>query len=561
MSPRRIFPTTTIARRAGWNPLTLAGLAGLWVAVLPNWPLWHALLLLPETASVRGGLFVAGFGLMIAALCTALLAPFAWRAVIKPAIAVLLVVAALGAHFMEAYGVVIDSTMMVNVLQTDPREVRDLLSLRLLASLLLLAGLPMLVLRWLPVRATRWSRQAGIDVLGFMACMLTLLLLVFALFAALSATMRNHLSMRYLINPANSIYALADLALRAKAVPAGAPQAIGADARIAPRAPGTRPPLLVLVIGETARADHFALNGYARATNPELSAQGALSFRNVTSCGTNTAASLPCMFSHLGKAGFEARDRDHENLLDLVQRAGMAVLWIDNQAGCKGLCDRVPNANAHALALGLAAASKALCPDDECLDEALLIGLDERLAALPSDARARGVLVVLHQMGSHGPAYFRRSPAERKPFQPECTTGVLQQCEHQALLNAYDNSIAYTDHVLAATLKWLVTRQLDHDAALLYVSDHGESLGENNLYLHGLPYALAPREQTQVPMLLWLAPSTAAAGHLPPSCLTRLRDLPLTHDNLFHSVLGLLGVQASEYKPALDAFATCRQSQ
>ena len=561
MSPRRIFPTTTIARRAGWNPLTLAGLAGLWVAVLPNWPLWHALLLLPETASVRGGLFVAGFGLMIAALCTALLAPFAWRAVIKPAIAVLLVVAALGAHFMEAYGVVIDSTMMVNVLQTDPREVRDLLSLRLLASLLLLAGLPMLVLRWLPVRATRWSRQAGIDVLGFMACMLTLLLLVFALFAALSATMRNHLSMRYLINPANSIYALADLALRAKAVPAGAPQAIGADARIAPRAPGTRPPLLVLVIGETARADHFALNGYARATNPELSAQGALSFRNVTSCGTNTAASLPCMFSHLGKAGFEARDRDHENLLDLVQRAGMAVLWIDNQAGCKGLCDRVPNANAHALEMGLAAASKALCPDDECLDEALLIGLDERLAALPSDARARGVLVVLHQMGSHGPAYFRRSPAERKPFQPECTTGVLQQCEHQALLNAYDNSIAYTDHVLAATLKWLVTRQLDHDAALLYVSDHGESLGENNLYLHGLPYALAPREQTQVPMLLWLAPSTAAAGHLPPSCLTRLRDLPLTHDNLFHSVLGLLGVQASEYKPALDAFATCRQSQ
>ena len=561
MNPRRMFPTTTVARRAGWNPLTLAGLAGLWVAVLPNWPLWHALLLLPETASVRGGLFVAGFGLMIAALCTALLAPFAWRAMIKPAIAVLLVVAALGAHFMGAYGVVIDSTMMVNVLQTDPREVRDLLSLSLLGSLLLLAGLPMLVLRWLPVRATRWSRQAGIDALGFIACMLTLLLLVFALFAALSATMRNHLSMRYLINPANSIYALADLAMRAKAVPAGPPQAIGADARIAPRAPGTRPPLLVLVIGETARADHFALNGYARATNPELSAQGALSFRNVTSCGTNTAASLPCMFSHLGKAGFEARDREHENLLDLVQRAGMAVLWIDNQAGCKGLCDRVPNANAHALALGLGAASKALCPDDECLDEALLIGLDERLAALPSDARARGVLVVLHQMGSHGPAYFKRSPADHKPFQPECTTGVLQQCEHEALLNAYDNSIAYTDHVLAATLKWLVTRQHEHDPALLYVSDHGESLGENNLYLHGLPYALAPREQTQVPMLLWLAPSTLASSHLPPSCLNRLRDLPLTHDNLFHSVLGLLGVQASEYKPALDAFAICRQRQ
>ncbi len=556
VSPRRSVPSPSAS--AGWNPLTLAVLAGLWVAVLPNWPLWRALSMLPETASLRGAVFVAGFGLMIAALCTALLAPFAWRRSIKPAIGVLLIAAALGAHFMGAYGVVIDSTMMINVLQTDPREVRDLLSLRLVGSLLLLAGLPLGVLAWLPVRGTRWSRQAGIDALGLFACVFALLLLVFALFADLSATMRNHRSMRYLINPANSIYALVDLALRAKAMPAGPPQAIGADARIAPRAPGVRPPLLVLVIGETARADHFALNGYVRPTNPELASQGVLSFRNVTSCGTNTAASLPCMFSHLGKAGFEARDREHESLLDLVQRAGMAVLWIDNQAGCKGLCDRVPHADAHDPAPGLAAPSKALCPDDECLDEALLVGLDERIAALPAAARARGVLVVLHQMGSHGPAYFKRSPAGRKPFQPECTTAVLQQCDHQALLNAYDNSIAYTDHVLAATLKWLLTRELEHDAALLYVSDHGESLGENNLYLHGLPYALAPREQIHVPMLLWLAPQAGTAARSAQTCLTGRLDAPLTHDNLFHSVLGLLGVQASEYKPALDAFAICR---
>ena len=558
MNPRRMFPTTTVARRAGWNPLTLAGLAGLWVAVLPNWPLWHALLLLPETASVRGGLFVAGFGLMIAALCTALLAPFAWRAMIKPAIAVLLVVAALGAHFMGAYGVVIDSTMMVNVLQTDPREVRDLLSLSLLGSLLLLAGLPMLVLRWLPVRATRWSRQAGIDVLGFMACMLTLLLLVLALFAALSATMRNHLSMRYLINPANSIYALADLALRAKAVPADPPQAIGANARIAPRAPGTRPPLLVLVIGETARADHFALNGYARATNPELSAQGALSFRNVTSCGTNTAASLPCMFSHLGKAGFEARDREHENLLDLVQRAGMAVLWIDNQAGCKGLCERVPHAHARDPVAGVAALPASLCDGDECLDDALLHGIDARLSALPAAARARGVLLVLHPMGSHGPAYYKRSPPQRKPFRPECTTNVLQQCDHQALINAYDNSIAYTDHVLAKTVDWLALQQPRFDPGMLYVSDHGESLGENNLYLHGLPYALAPIEQKHVPMLLWLGSQAPADTRLPPACLNAQRDAALSHDNLFHTTLGLLGIRAAEYKQNLDAFAACR---
>jgi lipid A ethanolaminephosphotransferase len=350
--------------------------------------------------------------------------------------------------------------------------------------------------------------------------------------------MRNHRSMRYLINPVNSLYALADLAAQSNAKPTGPPLPIGLDARITPRAAGTRPPLLTLVVGETARADHFALNGYARPTNPELAALDVLNFRNVMSCGTNTAASLPCMFSHLGKARFESRERDHENLLDLVQRAGMAVLWVDNQAGCKGLCERVPHAET--------------CVGDDCLDEAMLQGLDARIAALPADARARGVLLVLHQMGSHGPAYYKRSPPDRKPFMPECTTNVLQQCDRAALINGYDNSIAYTDHVLAQTIAWLKRQQAQFDTTLLYVSDHGESLGENNLYLHGLPYAVAPVEQKHVPMVLW--PATRGQ----PDCLRTQQAAPLTHDNLFHSALGLLGITATEYDAKLDMLAPCR---
>ncbi|MEP7298872.1 MAG: sulfatase-like hydrolase/transferase, partial [Burkholderiales bacterium] len=292
------------------------------------------------------------------------------------------------------------------------------------------------------------------------------------------------------------------------------------------------------VVGETARADHFALNGYARATTPELSALDVLSFPNVMSCGTSTATSLPCMFSALGKSGYEARERDSENLLDLVQRAGMAVLWIDNQAGCKGLCDRVPHADT--------------CTGDDCLDDALLQGIDDRLAALPAAARERGVLIVLHQMGSHGPAYYKRSPPDRKPFMPECTTNVLQQCDRAALINAYDNSIAYADHTLAQAIAWLKRRQAQFDTTLLYVSDHGESLGENNLYLHGLPYAVAPVEQRHVPMLLW--PRTGFDAE----CLRTQQNAALTHDNLFHSALGVLGIAAREYKPQLDALAACR---
>jgi lipid A ethanolaminephosphotransferase len=524
---------------AGWNPLTLAVLASVWIAALPNWPLWRALLALPETTSLRGSIFIVGFGAMIAALLTALLALFAWRFTIKPAIAVLLLAAAFGAHFMGSYGVVIDTTMMVNVLQTDAREVRDLLSWRMLASVALLAGVPLLLLWRVPLARARWWPQAGRNLLTLAAALLVLSALVFALFADLSATMRNHRSMRYLINPVNSLYALVDLAAQSNAKPAGPPLPIGLDARIAARPPRALPPLLMLVIGETARADHFSLNGYARLTNPELATQpDVLSFRDVMSCGTNTAASLPCMFSHLGRTGFEARDRDHENLLDLVQRAGMAVLWIDNQAGCKGLCERVPHVET--------------CASDDCMDETLLQGLDARIEALPAQARARGVLLVLHQMGSHGPAYFKRSPPDRKPFMPECTTNVLQQCDRSALINGYDNSIVATDHVVAQAIAWLKRGQAHYDTTLLYVSDHGESLGENNLYLHGLPYAVAPIEQKHVPMLLWPASGRNA------SCLRAQQNAPLTHDNLFHTSLGVLGVTASEYKPKLDVLAACR---
>ena len=560
LSSKRTSPGSDAgsAERAGWNPLTLAVAAALWIALLCNGPLWSALSALPEMATARGALFIGGFALMIAALTGALLALLAWRWTIKPAIALFLVSAALGAHFMGTYGVVIDPSMMTNVLQTDPREVRDLLSMRLAVHVVLLAALPIALLWKLPLQRKRFAPQLGRNLAGFVIAWLVLLALVFALFADLSATMRNHRSMRYLINPLNSFFALGVLAKQSNAKPAGPPAPIGIGAQVVPRAAGSLPPLLMLVVGETARADHFSLNGYARATNPELAKLDVVSFADVTSCGTNTAASLPCMFSHLGKRAFESRSGEHENLLDLVQRAGMAVLWLDNQAGCKGLCERVPNAFASAPVPAQAAATAALCNEGECLDEALLLGLDARLAALPASARERGVLIVLHQMGSHGPAYSKRSPPDRKPFQPECTTNVLQQCDRGALVNAYDNTIAYTDHVLARAIAWLAERDKQYAPTLLYVSDHGESLGENNLYLHGLPYAVAPREQTHVPMVAWVAPGTRGVSGLAIDCLRRERNKALSHDNLFHTALGVLGIRAREYVGTLDAFASCR---
>uniref|UniRef100_UPI0012FE841F phosphoethanolamine transferase n=1 Tax=Macromonas nakdongensis TaxID=1843082 RepID=UPI0012FE841F len=314
-------------------------------------------------------------------------------------------------------------------------------------------------------------------------------------------------------------------------------------------------PLIVLVVGETARAANFGLGGYARDTTPRLRAlaqAGELAyFRNVSSCGTNTQTSVPCMFSGQGRSDYDA-DLYRENLLDVLQRAGLAVLWLDNQSGCKGVCDRVPHASTRERP------DPEFCPDGECLDEVMLRALPAELERLDPARRARGTVVVLHQMGSHGPAYHLRSPARFKTFGTECTSAALQNCPPEQIVNAYDHSLRYTDHLLASTIDWL--RAQPRPSALLYVSDHGESLGEKGLYLHGMPYAMAPTEQTHVPMLFWQSPQMAQRAGLSTDCLRRQADRPLSHDHLFHSMLDLGGVRTQVYRPELDLFQPCQHA-
>lgn len=541
-----------------WNPLTLVTLASIWIAAFGNWPLWRAFGMLPEMDSPRGWLFRLAFGGMVAAATTAVLALFAWRLTVKPAITLFLVVGAVAAYFMGTYGVVMDPTMMINVIQTDPGEASDLMSWQLLASILLLAAIPAIWIWRAPIKPRRLRRQVRWNVLGVVGGLAVGMALVFAMSADFASTMRNNRSLRYLINPLSTFYSLVKVTRAYTAEPKAPPVPVGLDARVMDRPASSRPPLLLLVVGETARADHFSLNGYTRDTNRELEKVGVASFV-ATSCGTSTAASLPCMFSHLGRDGFESRERDHENLLDVLQRAGLAVLWLDNQSGCKGVCARVPTARTDEAVAGTAPPD-SLCKNGECLDEALLYGLDARLAALPAERRAKGVVLVMHQMGSHGPAYWARSPADRKPFQPECTINTLQECDTAAIVNAYDNSIAYSDYFLSRAVAWLGKQQSRFDPALLYISDHGESLGENHLYLHGLPYAMAPEVQKRVPMIVWLARQTEARTGTTMACLREQRDVPLSHDNLFHTVLGMAGVQATEYRAELDLTAACQGS-
>jgi lipid A ethanolaminephosphotransferase len=158
-------------------------------------------------------------------------------------------------------------------------------------------------------------------------------------------------------------------------------------------------------------------------------------------------------------------------------------------------------------------------------------------------------------MGNHGPAYYKRTPADKKVYQPECRTNVLQKCPTEEIVNAYDNAVRYTDHLLSETVNWLKTQT--RPTALLYLSDHGESLGEKGLYLHGMPYMMAPKEQTHVPMALWLSKPLQAQLGWDGTCWQKQAAEPISHDHLFHSVLTLTQVKTRLYKPELDVFASC----
>ena len=537
------------------RPLTQAWLTTLWMGLAGNWPLWQQL---HGMADVRP-LFIVALAGMVTAATGALLSLLAWPRLIKGVLVVLLLSTGALAYFIGSYGIVFDPTMVVNMAQTDVRETRDLLSWRLLASIALLGALP----AWWLLRRPAAPKQAlakrlGGNAAAFALGILAMVLLALSVFADLSSTMRNYKTIRYMVTPLNAVYSISSAALRRQAAPSGPPAVIGADARLLPRADGTKPPLLLLVVGETARGMNFSLNGYARPTNPELAKLPVLSLRQVTSCGTSTAASLPCMFSPLGRNAFGDVKGAQENLLDVLQRAGLAVLWLDNQSGCKGLCDRVPNSFTAKLPEGAAPLPPGLCDGEECFDESLLHELDKRIAALDPERVKRGLVLVMHQMGSHGPAYFKRSPPDLKPFQPECRSNALQQCPREQVVNGYDNTLVTTDRLLARSIAWLHSQQARFDAGMLYVSDHGESLGENGLYLHGMPYAMAPTEQTHVPMVLWVPEDGGLATTLKPGCLNNLRDKPASHDNLFHTVMGWVGARADVYKPEWDLLAGCR---
>lgn len=524
---------------------TLLACVAVFMLAAGNGPFWRALL---EGRAAEGGswAFAAAVFVALASIYFALAAFFVNRWTARPLLAALLLVTAASHYFIERYAVYLDRTMIANILATHPKEAGELVGWGLAGHLLLLGVLPAALLWWPTLRHRPVARALAVRIgwiVGALALGTASLLLVFADFAA---TMRNHREMRWLITPGNVVVSVAGhLGARSKRV--GEPRKpVATDARPGP-APA-RPVFMVLVVGETARAQNFSLNGYARETNPELARRGVTNFPKATSCGTSTEVSLPCMFSAWGRRNYdEDAIQSHESVLNVLARTGVRVLWRDNQSGCKGVCDGLPQEAMDALAV------PGTCRDGQCLDEILLRGLD----GMARDAQGN-TLVVLHMLGNHGPAYYKRYPEAFRRFLPACETEDLRRCEPSQIVNAYDNAILYTDSVLGRLVDLLQAASATHDTAMLYVSDHGESLGEKGLYLHGVPWAIAPDVQTHVPFIFWASQPFLAGRRLDAVCLATRAAQPVSHDNLFHSLLGIFDVQTKARERELDIFAGCR---
>ncbi|UDF28787.1 UNVERIFIED_ORG: phosphoethanolamine--lipid A transferase [Roseateles sp. XES5] len=534
-------------RKAFWRPelgsVTVSILTALYLLTLTNWSFWSKGWLYLEGRPTTFASIAIGIACLYIALCVAVSVKY----VMKPFFILLILSAAAGAWFMDRFGVIIDIEMIRNVAETNSAEAGHLLTPGFVLHMLAYGVLPSLLLVWVKVR----HRTFFAKVRGNLAVIVPALVL--ALVAGLShgriyvAAVRAHHDWFEVLNPFVPLVTAAYFAagqsgdLNAVAAP------LGEDARVAD-VPLTerKPRLMIVVAGETARADNFSLGGYGRDTNPELAKKDIRYFPDTTSCGTATAVSLPCMFSVYTRAEYTHRKGlETENLLDVLTHAGVKAEWWDNNTGSKSIAKRVKERSL------IEGGNPRDCSGGECRDQVMLDNLDAWIGSVKTDT-----VLVLHQIGSHGPAYFQRYPEEFRRFTPDCRSTEFSNCTKEEILNAYDNTILYTDHILAGVIDRLQKQEDRLDVSMLYMSDHGESLGELGLYLHGAPYMIAPSVQTHVPFVLWLGKDEKPAYST--ACLDEETKKPQSHDNLFHSVLGMMRVETTVRDPALDLVSNCR---
>ncbi len=490
-------------------------------------------------------LFAAG----IFAIHAALLVALSVRYALKPILIAVIVTAGLAAWFMNSFGVIIDTDMIRNAAETNTAEARNLITPRFLLHVAVHVLLPTLLIVWVRViHRPIWQKvKSNLAVIG--PLLAVFVVVAFSNFSTYASTMREHRDMLKTLNPAIPIISAVKYVVRSGqertivAAPLGTDAVIGDELRS-----DSQPRVLLVVVGETARAMSFSLGGYVRKTNPELERQDIVYFPDTSSCGTATATSLPCMFSRETRATYtHAKGLSSENALDVLVHGGVRVEWWDNNTGDKEVAARLTKRY-------LPAENDTIyCEGGECKDEDLLARIDGWLDGATGDS-----VLVLHTLGSHGPAYYKRYPDAYRVFVPDCRTAEFADCSRDEIVNAYDNTILYTDHVLSEVINRLKARTGRIAGAMIYASDHGESLGEKGLYLHGAPYMFAPKEQTSVPFLMWMSSEFAATDSIDTECIRAKAGESYSHDNFFHTLLGMMDVHSEVLDRSLDIVASCK---
>ncbi|WP_376746095.1 phosphoethanolamine transferase [Acinetobacter venetianus] len=530
--------------------LTFNLLLAIWLGVFLNIAFYEKLQSLTPYTGIKAGLFVAASVLVVVALYNFIFQLFNWKWTAKPIAIALVFIGGFASYAVSTLGVLITSDQVQNLMQTDMAEARDTWSWHLVVWTLGMTVLPIIAILMVKLKSEPIVGQLLKKVIASVVSLAMVGGLLFVFYVDFAAIFRENRDLKGMISPQNMIASFASY-YKKKAPKENLPLVTyGEDATMQKTDASKLPKLMVLVVGETARAENFSLNGYSKNTNPKLSKQDIINFSQVSSCGTATAVSVPCMFSGMPREDYDESLANHrEGLLDIAKRAGYQVTWIDNNSGCKGTCDRVEQFKIPE------PIQKKWCKDEECFDDILIDSLKAYLATIPKDD-TRPHLVVLHQMGSHGPAYYKRVPPQYKVFKPTCDTNAIQGCSRDELLNSYDNTLLYTDYVLDSLIETLKTAT-QYETGLWYLSDHGESTGESGMYLHGAPYAIAPSQQTHVPMLMWFSDAWKQQAQKQMSCLSQQRQKELSQDNLFPTMLSLLDVKTKVIDPKNDMLATC----
>ena len=525
-------------------------LLAIWLGVFLNIAFFEKIRMLTPYNGVKAGLFVVASIIIVVAAYNFIFQLFNWKWTAKPLAIALVFIGGFAAYAVNTLGVLITSDQIQNLMQTDIAEARDTWSWHLLTWTLGMIVLPIIVILMMKIKPEPIIRQLLHKVIASVVSLAMVLGLLFVFYVDFAAIFRENRDLKGMISPQNMIASFASY-YKKKAPKENLPLVVYGEDAVMQKAQATSlPKLMVLVVGETARAENFSLNGYGKNTNPKLAQQDILNFSRVSSCGTATAVSVPCMFSGMPRKEYEERLASHrEGLLDIAQRAGYQVTWIDNNSGCKGTCDRV---NQFKIPEPL---QQKWCKDKECFDDILIDSFKAYLATIPQDDN-RPRLIVLHQMGSHGPAYYKRVPAQFNVFKPTCDTNAIQGCSREALLNSYDNTLLYTDYVLDSLIETL-KNTTKYQTALWYLSDHGESTGESGMYLHGAPYAIAPTQQTHIPMLMWFSTVWQHQAKQQIKCLAQQGRKELSQDNLFPTMLSLLDVKSKVIDPNNDMLAAC----